>query len=54
MLIIAGVIIATLTGENGILTRAQEAKNKTEEAKEEVEKRLEEYEEKIDSYMHLF
>ena len=32
MLILAGVSIATLTGENGILTRAQEAKNKTEEA----------------------
>ena len=32
LLILAGVSIATLTGENGILTRAQEAKNKTEEA----------------------
>ena len=29
LLILAGVTIATLTGENGILTRAIEAKNKT-------------------------
>ena len=34
LLILAGVTIATLTGENGILTRAAEAKNKTEEAQE--------------------
>ena len=34
LLILAGVTIATLTGENGILTRAQDAKNKTEEAQE--------------------
>ena len=32
LLILAGVTIATLTGDNGILTRAQDAKNKTEEA----------------------
>ena len=32
LLILAGVSIATLTGDNGIITRAQEAKNKTEEA----------------------
>ena len=31
LLILAGVTIATLTGENGILTRAQESKEKTEE-----------------------
>ena len=37
LLILAGVSIATLTGENGILTRAQEAKTKTEEA-EDIEK----------------
>ncbi len=34
LLILAGVTIATLTGDNGILTRATEAKNKTEEAQE--------------------
>ena len=35
LLILAGVTIATLTGNNGILTRAIDAKNKTEEAQEE-------------------
>ncbi len=34
LLILAGVTIATLTGENGILSRATESKNKTEEAQE--------------------
>ena len=42
LLILAGVSIATLTGQNGILTRANDAKEKTEEAtaqeKVEVEK----------------
>ena len=37
LLILAGVTIATLTGDNGILTRAQEAKTQTEEA-EDIEK----------------
>ena len=32
LLILAGVTIATLTGDNGILTRAQEAKAETDEA----------------------
>ena len=32
LLIFVGIMIATLTGNNGILTRAQEAKFKTEEA----------------------
>ena len=32
LLILAGVTIATLTGDNGILTRTQEAKNETEQA----------------------
>ena len=34
LLILAAVSIATLTGENGILTRASDAKEKTEQAKE--------------------
>ena len=34
LLILAGVSIATLTGENGILTRASESKEKTEKAQE--------------------
>ncbi len=37
MLILAGATIATLTGENGILTRANDAKQETEEA-EDIEK----------------
>ena len=37
LLILAGVSIATLTGDNGILTRANDAKEKTEEA-EDIEK----------------
>ena len=32
LLILAGVSIAMLTGQNGILTKAQNAKNRTEEA----------------------
>ena len=34
LLILAGVTIATLTGDNGIITQALEAKEKTEEAQE--------------------
>ena len=35
LLILAGVTIATLIGDNGILTKANEAERKTEEAEEE-------------------
>ena len=38
LLILAGVSIAMLTGENGILTQAQNAKNQTEEA--EIKERI--------------
>ena len=40
LLILAGVTIATLTGDNGILTRAQDAKEQTEEAALEEKIRL--------------
>ena len=40
LLILAGVSIATLTGENGILTRAQDAKVETRGATVEEEKDL--------------
>ena len=40
LLILAGVSIATLTGENGILTRVQDAKNNTEQAEEDELRRL--------------
>ena len=40
MLILAGVSIVTLTGDNGILTRVQNAKNKTEQSTDEELKKL--------------
>ena len=40
LLILAAVSIATLTGENGLLTRASDAKKETEEAKEDELRRL--------------
>lgn len=53
LLILAGVTISTLTGENGILTRAQEAKNKTEEAQKEEQNTLNSYEDKINEYVGI-
>ena len=47
MLILASITIAALTGDNGILTRAAEAKNKTEQAQNEEELILKDYEERI-------
>ena len=40
MLILAGVTVATLFGENGIIKMAQKAKDETEKAQEETEKQL--------------
>ena len=40
LIILATVSIATLTGENGILTRAADSKTETEEAKEDELRRL--------------
>ena len=40
LLILAGVTIATLIGDNGILTKATEAKDKTEEGEEEEKVKL--------------
>ena len=40
LLILAGVTIATLTGENGILTRANDAKTETEQAEEDELRKL--------------
>ena len=53
LLILAGVSIAMLTGQNGILTQAQNAKNRTEEAREEEQTRLDEYENKINEYANV-
>ena len=49
LLILAGVSIAMLTGDNGILTQAKEAKEKTEEAKRKEEQQLEDLLNKITS-----
>ena len=40
LLILAGVTIAALSGDNGILTRAKDAKEKTEQAQKDEEKTL--------------
>ena len=40
LLILPGVTIAALSGDNGILTRAKEAKEKTEQAQKDEEKTL--------------
>ena len=40
LLILAGISITMLTGQNGILNRAQEAKNKTEQAQEDEKEKL--------------
>ena len=42
LLILAGVIIAALSGDNGILTKAKEAKEKTEQAQKDEERNLQE------------
>ena len=50
LLILAGVSIAMLTGQNGILTQAQNAKNRTVEAQAEEQNILNSYEDKINEY----
>ena len=52
LLILAGVSIAMLTGQNGILTQAQNAKNRTEEAQAEEKNRLNEYNNIINNYVN--
>ncbi len=53
LLILAGVSMAMLTGENGILTQAQNAKEETERAQEKEEALLEELENKITGNSYL-
>ncbi len=53
LLILAGISITMLTGQNGILNRAQEAKNKTEQAKEDEKEKLQGYEDIINKYKDL-
>ena len=40
LLILAGISISMLTGQNGILNRAAEAKEKTEDANKEEQRKL--------------
>ena len=50
LLILAGVTIAALSGDNGILTRVKEAKEKTEQAQKEEEETLSNMENILESY----
>ena len=49
LLILAGVTIATLTGENGIINQAMQAKNKTKESEEKENAQLQELEDYLSS-----
>ena len=51
LLILAAVSIATLTGENGLLIRANDAKRETEEARREEESMLNDLNNLIDNYV---
>ena len=53
LLILAGISIAMLTGQNGILNRAQEAKEKTETVQEDENQKLQGYEDIINKYRDL-
>ena len=50
LLVLAGISIAMLTGQNGILNRAAEAKEKTESSKEGEKQKIQEYEDMINKY----
>ncbi len=50
LLILAGISIAMLTGQNGILNRAAEAKDKTGVAQEDESQKLKGYEDTINQY----
>ena len=50
LLILAGVTVATLTGENGLLSKAQLAKEKNIEAEYDERDKLSSYENKISNY----
>ena len=50
LLVLAGVSISMLTGQNGVLTRAAEAKTKTDEVNVQEKERMEEYDDTITQY----
>ena len=52
LLILAGVSIAMLTGENGILSQAQKAKTETENAEENETARLDEYNSTLENWIN--
>ena len=51
LLILAGITIGTLTGDNGLFTRAQQAKDKTVEAQKNEEATISEYMDEMDKYI---
>ena len=53
LLILAGISISMLTGDNGILTRAQDAKEKTEQAEKEEKTNLAQTEDLINEYVGI-
>ena len=53
LLILAGISIAMLTEQNGILNRASEAKEKTMQAQQEEQSILDDYESQISSYVGI-
>lgn len=50
LLILAGITIGTLTGSNGLLAKAQQAKNETEQAEKEEKEKLGDMEDTINEY----
>ena len=50
LLILAGISISMLTGQNGVLTRAAESKVKTEEAEKQENERMQDHEDTIKEY----
>ena len=52
LLILAGISISMLTGQNGILNRASEAKENTEIASKDEDKKMQGYENAIDRYVY--
>ena len=50
LLILVGVTINLTIGENGLITKAQEAKNKTEQAQKDEQNTLNSYEDQINEY----
>ena len=51
ILILAGVTVATLTGENGLLAKTQLAKEKNDEATDDEKDKLNSYQNEIDNYI---